>query len=46
MDRFRQVNEGLGISAGDTMLLTVARRLQRFLRRKIFFPEFQGTNLL
>ena len=32
VDRFKQVNEGLGMSAGDTMLLTIARRLQRLLQ--------------
>ncbi len=26
LDRFKQVNDGLGISAGDTILLTIARR--------------------
>ncbi len=32
IDRFSQVNESLGISAGDTMLLTIARRLHRLLK--------------
>lgn len=32
IDRFKQVNDGLGISAGDTILLTVARRLHRLLK--------------
>lgn len=32
IDRFNQVNESLGISAGDTMLLTIARRLHRLLK--------------
>jgi diguanylate cyclase (GGDEF)-like protein/PAS domain S-box-containing protein len=32
LDRFRQVNDGFGISVGDSILLTMARRLQRQLR--------------
>jgi diguanylate cyclase (GGDEF)-like protein len=32
IDRFKQVNETLGISAGDTFLLTLARRLHRLLK--------------
>ena len=32
MDRFKQVNESIGMSAGDSILLTVARRLGRLLR--------------
>ncbi|ATU93842.1 sensor domain-containing phosphodiesterase [Phyllobacterium zundukense] len=32
IDRFKQVNDGLGISAGDTFLLTISRRLHRLLR--------------
>lgn len=32
IDRFSQVNESLGISAGDTILLTIARRLHRLLK--------------
>jgi diguanylate cyclase (GGDEF)-like protein/PAS domain S-box-containing protein len=32
IDRFKQVNDSLGISAGDTMLLTIARRLHRLLK--------------
>ncbi|UUP18805.1 putative signaling protein [Nitratireductor thuwali] len=31
IDRFKQVNDELGISAGDTILLTIARRLHRLL---------------
>ncbi|WP_407945167.1 EAL domain-containing protein [Oryzicola mucosus] len=33
IDRFKQVNDGLGISAGDTILLNIARRLHRLLRQ-------------
>jgi diguanylate cyclase (GGDEF)-like protein/PAS domain S-box-containing protein len=32
VDRFKQVNDSLGISAGDTILLTIARRLNRLLK--------------
>jgi len=32
IDRFKQVNVGLGMSAGDTILLTIARRLHRLLK--------------
>ncbi|WP_244635511.1 EAL domain-containing protein [Chthonobacter albigriseus] len=32
IDRFRQVNESLGLSVGDSILLTIARRLGRLLK--------------
>ena len=32
IDRFKQVNDGLGMSAGDTILLTLARRIIRLLK--------------
>ncbi len=32
IDRFKQVNDSLGMSAGDTILLTLARRLHRLLK--------------
>lgn len=32
IDRFKQVNEGLGMSAGDTILLTLARRIIRLTK--------------
>ncbi|MTI18659.1 sensor domain-containing phosphodiesterase [Rhodobacteraceae bacterium RKSG542] len=32
LDRFRQVNGSIGQSAGDTMLLTAARRLSRLMK--------------
>jgi diguanylate cyclase (GGDEF)-like protein/PAS domain S-box-containing protein len=32
LDRFRQVNEAMGIPAGDSILLTIARRLSRLLK--------------
>ncbi len=31
LDRFKQVNDSIGLSAGDSILLTVARRLQRLI---------------
>ncbi len=42
IDRFKQVNDGLGISAGDTILLTVARRLHRLLKPKDSLSRFTG----
>ena len=32
IDRFRQINDVVGLSAGDSILLTVARRLSRLLK--------------
>ncbi|NRG19787.1 EAL domain-containing protein [Rhizobiales bacterium] len=32
LDRFRQVNDSIGLSAGDSILLTVARRIGRQLK--------------
>jgi diguanylate cyclase (GGDEF)-like protein/PAS domain S-box-containing protein len=32
IDRFRQINETIGLSAGDSILLTIARRLGRILK--------------
>ncbi len=34
LDRFRQVNEAVGLSAGDSILLTISRRLNRLLREQ------------
>ncbi len=42
IDRFKQVNAGLGISAGDTILLTVARRLHRLLKPSDALSRFGG----
>jgi diguanylate cyclase (GGDEF)-like protein/PAS domain S-box-containing protein len=42
IDRFKQVNDGLGMSAGDTMLLTIARRLHRLLRPRDALSRFSG----
>jgi diguanylate cyclase (GGDEF)-like protein/PAS domain S-box-containing protein len=42
IDRFKQVNDGLGISAGDTILLTIARRLHRLLKPRDALSRFGG----
>jgi len=42
IDRFKQVNESLGMSAGDTILLTIARRLHRLLKPRDSLSRFTG----
>ncbi|QDZ03263.1 EAL domain-containing protein [Nitratireductor mangrovi] len=42
IDRFKHVNDGLGMSAGDTMLLTLARRLHRLLKPRDALSRFTG----
>jgi diguanylate cyclase (GGDEF)-like protein/PAS domain S-box-containing protein len=42
IDRFKQVNDGLGISAGDTILLTIARRLHRLLKPRDSLSRLSG----
>jgi len=42
IDRFKQVNEGLGMSAGDTILLTIARRLHRLLKPRDALSRIAG----
>jgi diguanylate cyclase (GGDEF)-like protein/PAS domain S-box-containing protein len=42
IDRFKQVNDGLGISVGDTILLTIARRLHRLLKPRDSLSRFGG----
>ncbi|MDP3898928.1 MAG: sensor domain-containing phosphodiesterase [Mesorhizobium sp.] len=42
IDRFKQVNTGLGMSAGDTMLLTIARRLHRLLKPRDSLSRIAG----
>ncbi len=42
LDRFRKVNDGLGIAVGDTILLTMARRLQRNLRPEDTLARLNG----
>jgi diguanylate cyclase (GGDEF)-like protein len=43
IDRFRQVNESIGMSAGDTLLITVARRLRRLLRPHDTLARLSGN---
>src|SRR5690606_12207613 len=42
LDRFKLVNDSLGISAGDTILLTIARRLHRLLKPRDSLSRFGG----
>src|SRR5205814_284448 len=41
-DRFKLVNDSLGHSAGDTLLIGLARRLQAFLRPKDLIARLGG----
>lgn len=42
MDRFKAVNESIGMSAGDSILLTIARRLARLLRPQDTLARLAG----
>jgi diguanylate cyclase (GGDEF)-like protein/PAS domain S-box-containing protein len=42
MDRFKQVNESVGLSAGDSILLTAARRLTRLLQPQDTLARIAG----
>ncbi|MGH6681680.1 MAG: putative bifunctional diguanylate cyclase/phosphodiesterase, partial [Bradyrhizobium sp.] len=42
IDRFKKVNESIGLSAGDSILLTVARRLGRVLRPQDTLARISG----
>jgi diguanylate cyclase (GGDEF)-like protein/PAS domain S-box-containing protein len=42
MDRFKAVNESIGMSAGDSILLTLARRLARLLRPQDTLARLAG----
>ncbi|SCM76661.1 Diguanylate cyclase/phosphodiesterase with PAS/PAC-like protein [uncultured Pleomorphomonas sp.] len=42
LDRFRQVNETLGLSVGDTILLTLARRLGRLVKPLDTLSRLEG----
>ncbi|PZU94662.1 MAG: sensor domain-containing phosphodiesterase [Chelatococcus sp.] len=42
LDRFKQVNESVGFSAGDSILLTLARRLGRLLRAQDTLARIGG----
>ncbi|QKV20625.1 putative bifunctional diguanylate cyclase/phosphodiesterase [Oricola thermophila] len=43
IDRFRQINESIGMAAGDTLLITVARRLRRLLRPHDTLARISGN---
>jgi diguanylate cyclase (GGDEF)-like protein/PAS domain S-box-containing protein len=42
IDRFKQVNDGFGIAVGDSILLTIARRLQRLLKPQDTLARLAG----
>jgi len=42
IDRFKLVNDSLGMSAGDTILLTLARRLHRILKPQDTLSRLSG----
>ncbi len=42
IDRFKQVNDAIGLSAGDSILLTLARRLGRLLRPQDTLARIAG----
>jgi PAS domain S-box/diguanylate cyclase (GGDEF) domain len=44
LDRFRQINETLGLALGDSILLTVARRLSRLLKPVDTLARFDGDH--
>jgi diguanylate cyclase (GGDEF)-like protein/PAS domain S-box-containing protein len=42
LDRFKQVNDSVGITAGDSILLTIARRLTRLLKPQDTLARLAG----
>jgi len=42
LDRFSQINEALGLSVGDSILLTVSRRLSRLLKPQDSLARLSG----
>jgi diguanylate cyclase (GGDEF)-like protein/PAS domain S-box-containing protein len=42
IDRFRNVNEALGVSVGDSVLLTAARRLSRLMKAQDTLARMSG----
>ena len=42
LDRFKQVNDSVGIAAGDSILLTIARRLTRLLKPQDTLSRLAG----
>ncbi|WP_395665211.1 EAL domain-containing protein [Methylocella sp.] len=46
VDRFREVNEDAGLSAGDTILLALARRLSRLLKPQDTLARLSGDEFV
>ena len=44
LDRFKQVNDSVGIAVGDSILLTIARRLPACSSRRILWRGFPATS--
>jgi diguanylate cyclase (GGDEF)-like protein/PAS domain S-box-containing protein len=42
VDRFKQVNDGFGIAIGDSILLTISRRLSRLLKAQDTLARLNG----
>jgi diguanylate cyclase (GGDEF)-like protein/PAS domain S-box-containing protein len=42
IDRFKQVNDGFGIAIGDSILLTISRRLSRLLKAQDTLARLNG----
>ena len=42
LDRFKQVNDSVGIAVGDSILLTIARRLSRLLKPQDTLSRLAG----
>ena len=42
LDRFKQVNDSVGIAVGDSILLTIARRLSRMLKSQDTLARLSG----
>ena len=45
IDRFKQVNDALGIAQGDTILVTLARRLSRFIKPQDTLARITGDHI-
>jgi len=44
LDRFKQVNDSVGIAVGDSILLTIARRLSRLLKPQDTLARLSGDH--
>ncbi len=44
IDRFKAINDAIGLSAGDSILLTLSRRLGRLLRPQDTLARWRGTS--